>query len=134
MVTGEAGRFDEIYAERFTSPLMDALKALKLPNVVLRDEVDMLPYAKLGWMYRIAPPTDGGKALMADLAATGWKAPVSFTGLEPHVFAEYKKDSAKLYVHLLNFNPEKTVKGARAFAGSTCCLLPDFSFNTLIEF
>ena len=133
VVTGEAGRFDEIYAERFTSPLMDALKALKLPNVVLRDEVDMLPYAKLGWMYRIAPPTDGGKALMADLAATGWKAPVTFAGLKPHVFAEYKKDGAKLYVHLLNFNPETPVKGASVSFGPDARPLPDFSFNTLIE-
>ena len=133
VVTGEAGRFDEIYAERFTSPLMDALKTLKLPNVVLRDEVDMLPYAKLNWTYCIAPPKDGGKALMADLAATGWKAPVVFEGLEPHVFAEYKKDGAKLYVHLLNFNPEAPVKGARATFGSDSRLLSDFSFSALME-
>ena len=135
VVTGEAGRFDEIYAERFTSPLMDALKALKLPNVVMRDEVDMLPYATLGWTYCIAPPKDGGKALLADIAATGWKAPVTFSGLAPHVFAEYKKDGSKLYVHLLNFNPETPVKGARAgTARDALSPIADFSFNSLLEF
>lgn len=120
VVTGEAGRYDEFAAERFETPLVKELKKLKLAHVVLREQADSLKRASLDWAYVIDPPADGGKALMADIAASGW----TFGGggeaetfwkalakLPPYVFAEYKRDGAHLYVHLLNYSPETPVDG-----------------------
>lgn len=111
VVTGEAGRYDECVAERFTSPLMTELKRLRLPNVVLREKTDELPTANLGWGGRFAAPVDGGAALMADISATGWKMPADLGNLPPSVFAEWKKSDGRLYVHLLNYHPEVPADG-----------------------
>ena len=37
--------------------------------------------------------------------------PVELSSLPPHVFAEYKRDGKKLYVHLLNYSPEPPADG-----------------------
>lgn len=111
VVTGEAGRSDEWNAERFTSPLMDALAAhpADYPHVVLRAAPDALDVAKIGWSSRLSAPKDGGRALMADLEKTGWKPPVRVRNLPPTVFAEYKKTSTGYAIHLLNYKPENPV-------------------------
>ena len=118
VVTGEAGRYDEWNAERFTSPLMDELKAHPdlYPGAVLRAAPDALPSARLGWVSRVAAPADGGAALAADLARTGWRAPVQVVGAPPHVFAEYKRTAKGYAVHLLNYDPSVPVSGARLVA------------------
>lgn len=109
VVTGDSGRCDEWNAQRLENPLK--LQLAGLPNVVLRDEADMLPSARLGWSYRISAPKDGGKALMADLKSVGYRAPLEFKNLPPHVFAEYRtlKDG-RLAVHLLNYAPDRKVE------------------------
>ena len=111
VVTGESGLWDESGAQRFENPLRSALAGL--PGVVWRDAPDKVG-GTLGWKYRVKPPADGGKALLADLAKAGWKAPVRFEGLPPHVFAEYKRlPSGALAVHLVNYDPAHPVAGAK---------------------
>ena len=51
---------------------------------------------------------------MADLKRVGWRAPVDFENLPPHVFAEYRRlASGALAIHLVNYSPETPVRGAR---------------------
>ena len=60
------------------------------------------------------PPVDGGKALLADLAKMGWKAPVRIEGLPPCVFAEYRRmPDGRLAVHLVNYDAKQPVRNAR---------------------
>ena len=94
VVTGDSGRYDGWNAQRRVNEFLPRLKGLD--NVVL------------------PPPEDGGKALMADLLATGWTPPVRFEGLPPHVFAEYRRmPSGALAVHLVNYDPAHPIQGAR---------------------
>ena len=112
VVTGDAGLYDEWNAQRRVNGFVPRVKGLA--NVALRANEDILPAATLDWRYTVSPPKDGGKALMADLAATGWKAPVEFKGLPPHVFAEYRAmPSGGMAVHLVNYDPAHPPKGAR---------------------
>lgn len=108
VVTGDSGRYDEWNAHRLENPLKPQLAGLS--NVVSRDEADTLPYANLGWVYEIAAPKDGGTALMADLAKTGYDPSVRVEGAPPHVFAEFKRTEKGLVVFLLNYNPDVDVK------------------------
>ena len=108
VVTGDSGRYDEWNAHRLENPLKPQLA--RLSNVVSRDEADTLPYANLGWVYEIAAPKDGGTALMADLAKTGYDPSVRVEGAPPHVFAEFKRTEKGLVVFLLNYNPDVDVK------------------------
>ena len=112
VVTGDAGRYDDWNAQRRVNTFLPQLQGL--PNVVLRAEADLIPGARLAWSYSVPPPADGGKALMADLLATGWTPPVRFEGLPPHVFAEYRRmASGALAVHLVNYASPRPVEGAR---------------------
>lgn len=107
VVTGDSGRYDEWNAQRLENPLKPQLAGL--PNVVLRDDADKLPYANFGWMYKIAAPKDGGAALMADIARAGYDPPVRVVGAPPHVFAEFKRTEKGFTVFLLNYNPDVEV-------------------------
>ena len=108
VVTGDSGRYDEWNAQRLENPLKPQLAGL--PNVVLRDEADKLPYANLGWVYEIAAPKDGCAALMADIAKTGYNPPVRVVGAPQYVFAEFKRTEKGFVVFLLNYNPDVEVK------------------------
>ena len=111
VVTGDAGRYDGWNAQRRKNPFLPQLGGL--PNVAVREKADSVK-AVLGWRYTIDAPADGGRALMADLAKTGWKPPVEFAGLPPHVFAEYKRlADGSLAVHLVNMMPEESVSCAK---------------------
>ena len=157
VVTGEAGRYDDWNAERFTSPLMDALKAKPsdYPHTVLRDEPDLLPVAKIAWQSNLAAPKDGGKALLADIAKTGWRPAIRIEGAPAHVFVEVKKTADGFAVHFVNYNPDVPVAGVKVQAGdvrqalctipfdpqkgelgvtsSGGCALPSFSKYALVE-
>ena len=112
VVTGDSGRYDGWNAERRTNPLLVRVK--KLPNVVCRDTADRLPQALLAWGNKVDAPTDGGRALTDDLRRVGWRSPLEFENLPPHVFAEYRRlASGELAVHLVNYMPERPVSGAR---------------------
>ena len=112
VVTGDSGRYDGWIAQRRVNPLLPRLAGM--PNVVCRASSDVIPGANLAWGYTIPPPKDGGRALMADLAKVGWRAPLTFTGLPPHVFAEYRRlPSGALAVHLVNYRPEQPIAGAK---------------------
>ena len=112
VVTGDSGRYDGWNAQRRVNEFLPQLKGLA--NVVLRPSDDRIAGAKLDWSYVVPPPEDGGKALMADLLATGWTPPVRFEGLPPHVFAEYRRmASGALAVHLVNYDPAHPIRGAR---------------------
>ena len=133
VVTGDSGRCDEWNAQRLENPLK--LQLAGLPNAVLRDEADILPSARLGWSYRISAPKDGGRALMADIAATGYRAPFTFRNLPPHVFAEYRtlKDG-RLAVHLLNYAPDRKVEGVSIdLNGASCEFLEPFGNGDSIK-
>ena len=109
VVTGDSGRYDERNAQRLENPLLPRIAGL--PNVVLRAAPDRLPSASFGWAYRIAPPADGGAALMADLAAAGWSPPVRVAGVPPHVFAEFRRMAGGFALFLLNYNPDAPAEG-----------------------
>ena len=87
VVTGESGLWDEHGAQRFENPLRSALA--DVPTVVWRDVPDVVG-GSLGWVYRVEPPKDGGKALMDDIAKTGWRPKVRVENLPPYVFTEVK--------------------------------------------
>ena len=111
VVTGDAGRYDGWNAQHRRNPFLPQIA--DLPNVSIRDKADCVK-SFLGWRYVIDPPADGGKELMADLAKVGWKAPVEFEGLPPHVFAEYRRlADGSLAVHLVNYMPEIPISGAK---------------------
>ena len=111
VVTGASGLWDEWGAQRFSNPLAEAVRGLG--HVIWRRTPDSVD-GQLGWKYRVKPPPDGGRALLADLARVGWKAPVAFENLPPHVFAEYRRlPAGALAVHLVNYDPAHPVKGAR---------------------
>ena len=117
VVTGDAGRCDEWNAQRRANPLVERVRGLS--NVVCRKAADRLPQAVLAWSKKVDAPVDGGRALMADLARVGWRAPVAFEGLPPWVFAEYRRlATGALAVHLVNYRPEEPVRGARVVAGT----------------
>lgn len=109
VVTGDSGRYDEWNAQRLENPLLPQLAGL--PNVVLRKRPDMLPSAALGWKYRIAAPTDGGAALLADLGKVGCNMPFRVKNAPPHVFAELKRTEKGFALFLLNYNPDVEVSG-----------------------
>ena len=112
VVTGDSGRYDDWNAQRRENPLLPRLK--RFPNAVLRGSPDLIAGANLDWSYTVDPPMDGGRALVADLAKTGWEPPVRFEGLPPHVFAEYRRlGDGKIAVHLVNYVPERPVDGVR---------------------
>ena len=111
VVTGDAGRYDDWNAQRRVNGFLPRIEGLA--NVSVRKQADLVN-ANLNWRYVVPPPKDGGKALMADLAKVGWKAPVTFAGLPPHVFAEYRRmPSGALAIHLVNYDPAHKVEGAR---------------------
>ena len=113
VVTGDAGRYDDWNAQRRANGFLPQLAGL--PNVVVRAQADLSPGgANCNWRNDVPPPPDGGKALLDDLVHVGWKAPIEFAGLPPHVFAEYRRlTSGALAVHLVNYDPAHPVKGAR---------------------
>ena len=152
VVTGDSGRYDEWIAQRRANPLRARIE--KLPNVAWRATADVIPGATLAWAYTIPPPKDGGRALMADLAKVGWRAPVAFANLPPHVLAEYRRRSdGRLAVHLVNYAPERPIAGARLVlpSGAKAVFeepfgadaapkavaadgrLPDFAYYALVE-
>ena len=111
VVTGDAGRCDGWNAQYRRNPFLPQIAGL--PNVSVREKADSVK-SNLGWRYTVDAPADGGKALLSDLAKVGWKAPVEFDGLPPHVFAEYRRlQDGSLAVHLVNYMPEKPVTGAK---------------------
>lgn len=112
VVTGDAGRYDDWNAQRRENPLLPRLR--ELSNVVIRPVADLIAGADLNWKYTVDPPKDGGAALMADLTAAGWSAPVGFDNLPSHVFVEYRRlSSGALAIHLVNYSPETPARGAR---------------------
>ncbi len=112
VVTGDSGRYNEWNAQRRENPLLPQLRGFT--NVVLRDPPDLIQGADLDWRYSVNPPKDGGRALVADLEKTGWRPPVRFEGLPPHVFAEYRRlPSGEIAVHLLNYDPATNVEAAK---------------------
>ena len=116
VVTGDSGRYDGWNAQRRVNPFLPQIAGL--PNVSMRAKSDEVK-AVLAWRYTIDAPVDGGKALLSDLAKVGWKSPVEFACLPPHVFAEYRRlADGSLAVHLVNYMPEKAISGAKAFVSS----------------
>ena len=113
VVTGDSGRYDERNAQRRKNPLLPQIAGL--PNVVMRKDADFLPGGvSCDWITCAPSPSDGGRALMDDLRRTGWTAPAEFVGLPPHVFAEYRRlPSGELAIHLVNYDPEHAVSGAK---------------------
>jgi len=121
VVTGNSGRFDGWNAERFEDELQNRLKGLG-EHVVMTTRSDVSGKASFGWTYSVPPPKDGGLALMADLASAGYKAPVEFHGLPPHVLAEYRMlADGGMAVHLVNYAPYKKVEGVSVdLHGASC--------------
>ncbi len=108
VLTGQSGLHDECYCQRKTNPL-DALAGL--PNVVRRQEAGIAPIKGTGWTTKVAAPVNGGQRLVNDIDSL-WPLPFKITA-PPTVFAEIKRDAARVTVHLLNYASEPVAKGAR---------------------
>ena len=116
IVTGESGLWNEFGAQRFTNPLAEAVKGLA--NVSWRVNPDTAG-GQLGWKYRVTPPKDGGKAMMKDLASIGFDPSLRFEELPEHVFVEIKETPKGFAAHLVNYDPSKTVTGAKVLVPSS---------------
>ena len=66
---------------------------------------------------------------MADLESAGYRAPVTFMNLPPHVFTEYRSlQDGRLAVHLVNYAPESKVEGVTVrLNGASCEFLEPFA-------
>ena len=130
VVTGESGLWDERGAQRFENPLRAALAGL--PTAVWRDEPDVVG-GELGWIYRVEPPKDGGKALMADLAKVGWKPKVRVDGVPPYAFVEIKKTPKGYAALFMNYNPSEQVVGAKVITDIGSVDVPAFGLYRFID-
>ena len=130
VVTGESGLWDERGAQRFENPLRAALAGVS--TAVWRDEPDAV-VGELGWSYRVEPPKDGGKALMADLAKVGWKPKVRVEGVPPHVFVEVKKMPNGYAVLFMNYNPSDKIVGAKVISDLGSVDIPAFSLYRFFD-
>ena len=130
VVTGESGLWDERGAQRFENPLRTALAGV--PTVAWRGEPDAVG-GELGWSYRVEPPKDGGKALMADFAKIGWKPKVRVEGVPPHVFVEVKKMPKGYAVLFMNYNPSDEIVGAKVISDLGSVDIPAFSLYRFLD-
>ena len=130
VVTGESGLWDERGSQRFENPLRAVLAGVS--TAVWRDTSDVVG-GELGWSYRVEPPKDGGKALMADIAKTGWQPKVRIEGLPPHVFAEVKKMPAGYSVLFMNYNPSERVVCAKVITDSGTVDVPAFGLHRFVQ-
>jgi hypothetical protein len=87
----------------------------------------------LGWSYRVEPPKDGGKALMADLAKVGWKPKVRVDGVPPYVFVEIKKTPNGYAALFMNYNPSEQVVGAKVITDSGTVDVPAFGLYRFVQ-
>ena len=110
VVTGDSGRYDDWNAQRLENPLLAQTSGL--PNVVFRRDADRLPFASLGWLYRVSAPADGGAALMSDIEKAGYSHVFRLLGAPPHVFAELKRTDGGFALFMLNYKPDVPVKEA----------------------
>lgn len=109
IVTGQSGAYDASYRQRRDNPLTKGLDGCR--HVVCRAEVDVTPIKSSGWTIQVAGAADGGRRLMADLAAV-WSPAIRIQTL-PTVFAEVKRGKKEFYVHLLNYARKTGVPNAR---------------------
>ena len=123
VVTGESGLWDERGAQRFENPLRAALAGIG--TAVWRDRPDSV-CGSLGWRYRVEPPKDGGRALMADLKNTGWTPKVRIEGAPQSVFVEIKRMPKGCAVLFMNYNPKEPVSGAQVVTPSGSVSVPEF--------
>jgi len=123
VVTGESGLWDERGAQRFENPLRAALAGIG--TAVWRERPDTVG-GSLEWRYRVEPPKDGGRALMADLQNTGWTPKVRVEGVPQSVFVEIKRMPKGCAVLFMNYNPKAPVSGARVVTPSGEVAVPEF--------
>lgn len=109
VVTGCSGDSDESNRQRWRNPFADFPRR---KGFVRRAEPDVCAVESGIWQYRVAPPEDGGKRLMADLAEVGFASAVSVPSLPEQVLAEMKKTSVGYAVHFLDYDPSTPVSGA----------------------
>jgi len=149
LVTGEAGRYDDWNAERFTAPCElqatgGGRGASALPcgtaclgvqggNVVCRDGVDLIAGAKIGWSTQVPPPpawekTSLGAAFDELAARTHWRPACGVVGAPAGVLSEVKRTATGYVIHILNYNPDVPAAGMRLIVppGATriTCLQP----------
>jgi hypothetical protein len=128
VVTGrDTGLRDENGAERFTNPL-DCVR--KLPNVDWRNDIDVAQKNALGWITRVLPPKDGGRAFMAGLGRVGYRNRFVFENLPEEVFVDMREVSDGVVIHLVNYHPEVQIKGARLVVPSGAKATAEEPFGT----
>ena len=127
VVTGDSGRYDELNAQYLANPFLPRVKGLA--GTVCRPLADTVTPCELGWANTIGAPEDRGDALVADLAATGWKAPFAFGNLPETVAVDVRRTGGGGYVfHFVNYDPERPVRGAAIlWADGSRQEIPEFS-------
>lgn len=110
VVTGDSGRYNEFNGQRFENPLLTRVSGLR--NVAVRAMPDVVSPCTLSWVYEIGGPSDGGAALMSDLAATGFRLPFEIAGCPESVAADVRRLQSGYAVHFVNYDPAHPVRGA----------------------
>ena len=132
VVTGDAGRYSELNAQHLVNPFLPQLKGL--PNVAMRATSDEIEPAEIGWSMKIGAPKDHGEALLADLAKTGFTLPFETKGLPETVVMDVRRGEKGFVFHFVNYNPSKTVEGARVrLADGTVKKIAPFSEYAIVE-
>ncbi|MDD4789470.1 MAG: hypothetical protein PHO07_20055 [Pirellulales bacterium] len=109
IVTGQSGWYDESYRQRRENPLAKGLAGCRTAR--RRGQVDQAPIKGSGWTIQVAPPTDGGRRLLEDLAAL-WSPPIRIEA-PATVLAEVKRSQDQFHVHLVNYAREPVKSAVR---------------------
>ena len=124
VVTGDSGRYNAFNGQRLTNPLLPRLAGR--PNTALRAEPDAVAPATLGWSNKVGAPKDHGRALLDDLAKTGFRPPFEIANCPETVACDVRRQGDGFVFHFVNYDPAHPVKGIEvSFSDGRRLAVPD---------
>lgn len=111
VMTGDAGRYTELNAQRLVNPLIPFVSSLR--NVSVRAVEDAVSPASLRWTMSVGAPSDHGEALLNDLARVGYECPFTLKGCPETVAVDVRKAGESYILQFVNYDPVHPVKGIR---------------------
>ena len=108
VVTGDSGRYNEFNGQRLANPLLPRLAGKG--NVALRKAADVVSPASLGWANKVGASKDNGRALLADLAKTGFRLPFEVENCPETVALDVRRLTDGYVFHFVNYDPAHAAK------------------------